>query len=301
MGIDYTVTGLIDSVRDKATVPSSKGYYDADIAKILSQELKSTIVPFIMSVREDHLLAYDDQDIDTDEDEYSIPTRSMGGKVKDVVLLDSSGDEINMERLTPEKLKNVSLSVTGFYFIDDKIKIYPDAGHLGNYDLRIKYFRRPNNIVLTTSAGKITAIDTVNKILTLDRIPSDWTTSVLFDLIKGTPSFRSHGDDLVVTLVDSVKKQVTFSATLPTDLAVGDWCCEQGEAPLAQIPYDLHELLCQRSAMVILKNLGDSEGLRDAADLYLEMKESAKVLLTPRADGSVQKINRSGRLFEDQH
>lgn len=300
MSIDYTSTGLIENVKFRALIPSSQNlYYDADIAKLLGQELKSTIVPFIMSVREDHLVHNYDQDIDTTKSNYTLPARAIGNKLKDVVLLDSSGEEVGISRLTPEMLKNISFGGTGFYFVDDKVKIYPDCGDLGSFDLRMKYFRRPNNIILTSSAGKITIIDRVNKKLTLDRVPSTWTTSDLFDLIKGTPSFISHGDDLVITALDSVNKQVTFSVTLPTDLAVGDWCCEHGEAPVAQIPYDLYDLLAQRVAVKILDNIGDAEGIRSAADMYMDMKESAKILLTPRADGSPQKINRSWRLFDN--
>lgn len=302
MSIDYTSTGLIENVKFRALIPSSQNlYYDADIVKLISQELKSTIVPFIMSVREDHLLHNYDQDIVTTQSQYTLPAHAIGNKLKDVVLLDSSGEEVGIERLSAEMVKNRAFGGTGFYFIDDKVKIYPDCTDLGAYDLRMKYYRRPNNVVLTTAAGKITAIDTGTKTLTLDRIVSTWTTSKLFDLIKGTPSFISHDDDLVVTSIDSVNKQVTFSDTLPTDLAVGDWCCEQGESPVAQIPYDLYDLLAQRVAVKILDNIGDSEGIRSAADLYSDMKESAKILLTPRSDGSVKKLNRSGRLFENQH
>ena len=300
MPLDYTSTAIIESVKFRALIPSSqKLYSDSDICKLVSQEMKSSIVPFIMSVREDHFLAYYDQDIVTSQASYTLPSRAIGSKLKDVVLLDSSGDEVGIERLDPDILKRNGIGLSGFYFIDDVVRIYPDCQNLGNYDLRMKYYRRPNDLVQTTSVGKITAINTGTKKITLDRIPSTWTTSYVFDLIKGVPPFRSHGDDLVVTAIDSVAKTVTFSATLPTALAVNDWCCDAGSSPVAQVPFDIYDLLSQRVAVKILENIGDSEGLKNAADLYTDMKESAKFLLTPRSDGSPKKINRSSRLFGD--
>lgn len=301
--IDYTSAANIEGVKRRATLPDNAAalYPDDIICKILTAELHSVIVPLLMSVREDYLLHNSDQDIVSGTNSYEIPSRAVGQKLKDVVLVNSDGRESGISRIDTGNIKDEPLSGSvvsdrGFYFEDDRVVLYPDGASFTQYDLRMKYFRRPNNIIETSSAGKITAINTGSKIVTLDNLPAAWTTATTFDFIKGTPGFKSRADDKAITSLSTVSKTLTFTDSLPDGLIVGDWVAESGFSPIAQIPYDVHNLLEQRAAVKVLEEMGDS-GIKGAADVYKDMVDRFMVLVTPRADGSHKKIVSKNPLF----
>lgn len=302
MSIDYTSTALIASVRRRALIPRSQQLYDdADIAAILTEELDADIVPLIMEVREEFFVTNYDQAIVVTQQNYRLPQRAIGQKLRDVCLLNSNGLEVSYPRGDADYLKHQWF--TGQYnrrvwiFRDDEVLCYPNAASLGAFQLRMKYFRRPNNIVLTTAAGQITGMDSNAKTLTLGNVPLSWSSLTSCDIIKGTPSFRSHGDDVAIASVDTASKVITLTSSIPSGVAIGDWVAEPGSSPIAQIPYETQQLLAQRTAVKILEGLGDREGLTSAADVYKDMLDKFRNLLTPRSDGSPKRIVRSNPLF----
>ncbi len=311
--IDYTSAANILSVKRRAMLPTSQQLYgDVEIVKILTEELHADIAPMLMSVREDYMLHYFDQAINTGVNVYEIPTRAIGTKLKDAVLLNSNGFEISIQRLEPGQIKHqwwtgqtgMYNRRVGFFFEDDQIRLFPDTQNLDTYTLRMKYFRRPNNVIQTTEAAQITNVN--GSALTVDKIPATlysianaWSTSLLFDIIKGTPSFRSRGDDLAITQLDINAKQLTFSA-IPSGVVVGDWVSIAGTSPIAQIPYEVHNLLDQRASVKILEGMGDPL-VATAAGVYKDMVDKFKVMVAPRADDSPKRVVRNSQLFGDRN
>lgn len=307
MAIDYTSTAMIASIKRRAMLPDTQSLYnDSEICSILSEEMQADLAPLLMSVNEEYFVQNYDQTIDTTVNSYSIPVRAIGVKLRDVVLVNSNGFEISLPRLDPDFLKrqngdyaynsSVYLNRPGFFLRDDQVMIFPNTSTLGSFMLRMKYFRRPNNIVEISSAAKISLINTSTKVVTVTSIPTGWTTETTFDLIKGTPSFKSWGDDETITAIDFNAKTLTFSS-LPSGLAVNDWICESGMSPIAQIPWETFNLLEQRAVLQILEGMKDTQGLQSASSVYTDMVTKFKILVSPRVDGSPKKIVRSSPLF----
>lgn len=296
MPIDYTCDALIESVKSRGILPSSQNTFtDRDIADIFWQELKTTIVPLIMAEHEEYLVNIQDYIVDPNQNSYEIPEKSLGNKLRDISLINGDNKNILFSRLEPESLKNNYLFCwdyrlygnSGFYFEDDHVVLYPDASNYGGYTLRMRYFKRPNQTVVASDAGQITAIDTNTKEVTLSNAPSSWTVNMIYDVIKGTPSFKCKAEG--VTITNKSGFILTFSE-LPEDMIVGDWVAESGYSPIPQIPYDIHELLAQRSVIRILSSLGDDKGTLSAIEIYKDMVNNFRTLITPRSDGTPQKL-----------
>lgn len=291
-GIDYTTQGMIDSIKTKGILPESQNLYlPADIVSLTTDELISVIVPLLMSVKEEYLTASYDQAIGAGERSFFIHERALGLKLRDLVLVDTGGQEIPLDRYEPEDLKHglqANPATAGFYLDNDRVNLIPIASDFSSYTLRQKIFRRPNNLILTSQAGQVTAINTATKEVTISTVPSAFTTSLTYDMIKGTPSFRAHAEGQAITSI--VGFVLTFSATLPEDLAVGDWIAPTGFSPIAQIPYEAHKLLEQRVVIKILEGLKDKTGMDMAQEGYKAMVEKFTQLVTPRVDGAPQKL-----------
>ena len=299
MEVDYTITTLIASVKRRCSVPTAQSLFqNTDFASLLSEEMQSIIVPIIMSEQEDYFIHYKDMTIDGTTKEFRIPDRAIGGKLKDVGFYNSSGDTLNLRpRLSIDdygnRRGNFVSDLTGYYLRDNKIVFKPAPNNTAE-SLRVYYYRRPSNLVQLSETGKITAIDTDTKIVTIDTVQSSWTTSKTFDLIRGRGMFQSLGDDLAITAMPD-SSSLTFTETLPTDLAVGDYVALAGKSPIAQIPYEAHHLLAQLGAIKINEALGDMQGMQMAQSKYDVLVNAMIRSINNRVDGSPRKVlNRNG-------
>tara|TARA_R100000329_G_scaffold66561_1_gene58609 strand:+ start:2087 stop:3010 length:924 start_codon:yes stop_codon:yes gene_type:complete len=297
MAIDYTTTALIDSVKRRIAIPTSQALYtNLDFCKLATDELQSVLVPMMLAEQEDYFLHFDDQSIDGTTTDFNLPDRAIGRKIRDAGFYKSGSNEfVQRPRLEVEdygdRAGNLVSSLSGYFFQGDQIIFNPAPTNV-NDQLRIYYYRRPNNLVRETDCGKITNINTSTKVVTLNNASTGWTTSTKFDCIKGSGGFRSIQDSFTVTNIAGF--DLTFSS-LPTGIAVGDWVCPEGQSPIAQIPYEGHHLLAQLTAIKVLEGLGDAKGMGMAQEKYEFLLKNFIKTLTDRVDGSPKKVvNRSG-------
>lgn len=306
---DYTVdaTGtqgasalsLVASVYRRALAPNAVGAIQpGDVITFLDEEMRSTIAPLVNAAQEEFWVTNIDQTLTTGVFNYTIPSRASFATWRDVVFVDSMGNELNLTMLSPEYLKltypaggNPPLYVFGFILQNDQVILYPpNVGPPTQYKLRMKIKRRPNYLTSTVNVGQITNINS-NQV-TLANADTTWTTSTLFDIIPNSPQFTSRGDSLTISALSvpaGGPYTVTFTA-LPTGTSVGDWVCPQTMSPIPQIPYDMFPLLAQRGAIKILEALGDTQNLQIAERRYQDMAVDFARTVSPRIAGTPKKI-----------
>ncbi len=129
-------------------------------------------------------------------------------------------------------------------------------------------------------------------------MPSDWTTTLTFDIQNGQPQFQPKGDDLTVSNVDIGLSQMTFDS-LPSTVVVGDWISVSNTSVIPQIPYQLFPYLAQCVANLCMAGMADSEPYQDGVRKLALMKEDLLKLLQPRDMGNVQTIVNRGGLFDN--
>jgi hypothetical protein len=268
---------------------------------MLNDELIESIVPTITACREDYFIKNEDNTIVSGQYGYSVPTRAVGGKIDRVQLVNPT-DSAKPSSFTP--LGRISptmidLAPNGWYFEDNKVKVVDPTSNAGQI-LRVYYECRPNYLVDETSlAGQITNINTALKQVTLSSVPSSWVSGTTkFDLIQQKPPFDSLGMDEDATIASLV---LTFTNTLPTDLAVGDWISEATCSPIAQIPLEFQNLLCQGTAMKCLEAIGDKGNLEAASIKYQQMEDKAIAQITPRANKSQKYLTNRYSLIHDEY
>ena len=302
MSIDFTTTALIESVKRRVSVPTSQALFaNLDFCKIASDELQSIIVPLIMAEHEDYFLHAQNYDLDGVVDKFNIPVRAIGQKLRDVGIYNTNTkDYVKKPRLSIEDYGSIHgdyVEAFSGYFIQDDQVVFKPTPSASSDKLRIYYYRRPNNLVRTSDAGKVSNINTSTKVVTLDNLPTTWTTSTKLDLIKGSGGFRSLSDDFTVSNIAGF--DVTLS-TLPDGIAVGDYVSESGKSPIPQIPYEGHHLLAQLVAIKVLEALGDAKGMQLAMSKYDSMLKNFIKLITERVDSSPKKIISRGSIFKSR-
>lgn len=305
-GIDYTVDGLSASVKRRITLPDAQNLYTPDdLIAFMGDEMSSTIEPLIHSVQQDYWVMRVDVPLVIGQEKYTLPIRGIINGLRLLTLVDPSGNEIEFPLLRPENTASTynwlspysTSTLYGFYMEDDHVVVFPKQV-VSNpvMSIRFRYERMPSQLCATSEAARITSLVGGN-VVEVDTIPTDWTVSLKYDIIKGQPAFPSQGDDLVITTLDTILSRVTFTA-LPSTVAVGDWISISGTSPIPQIPYQLFPYLAQCVATKCLEGLSDLEPLKAAQQKLGLMKEDLLKLLQPRDMGNVQTVINRGGLFD---
>lgn len=170
------------------------------------------------------------------------------------------------------------------------------TGDTSTYDMSdLAYTDNDSNVGLTVSD--------IQRTFTLTAFPTHFSTTTVYDFVKGTSPNKIMAFDKTVASTDSTALTVTFntselqvlnpfdaSNTKTLELSVGDYIMKKEEAIVPQIPTELHPILSQRTAVKMLEALGDTEGMRNAQTELERMEYNAMTLIDARAEGSPQKI-----------
>lgn len=282
---DYTTTALKTKAKLWGAVPTGQpAFTDANILDIMSDELITTIVPFITQFRSEYFVTSSDFSITSSTTEFDIPSRAVGGVLRDVKLVQGSGTneiESDVPLINTQYTQNHNY---GFYLEGNKLKLIKPE-NFTNFTLRLYYYFRPSVLVETSDCALVTSVTTTT--FDVSSIPSSWTSGETTDIIQSTPPFNTLASDITSTWSGTT---VTPS-TMPDDLAAGDYLCLDGETPIPPIPVETFPMLVQATVVKFQEILTDKDGLKMATEKYEKIKESVTSLLAPRVVGEIKKVN----------
>jgi hypothetical protein len=296
----YIVDSLVTKLRNRYINPNSQNLFlDADVVSLLDDALRDTLIPVITSVREEFWVKTQDTPINGSAS-YTIPSNAAGGILRDVVFVDTAGNEIDLQQLSPAHIKStfpfgqqLPLYTFGYYWKNDQIVPYPNqATNATGYTLRMKPIRRPNDLTLSTNCGQITNI--AGNVISLGNVPADWRTATTFDIIQNAPQFTAIAEGAAVTNVSGSSITLT---TVPTGLLNGMWVCPTTTSCIPQIPYEGFGLLIECAIVAMCNSMGDSQGSGLHAKEREVFRKDFINLITPRSQLGTKKIvNRNAGL-----
>lgn len=294
---------LIEAIKRRAAIPDAQTVFDDDtLLKFVNEEMDNSIVPFIMSMHQEYFTHSEDVLLIANQNEYEIPYRAIGNKLRDIKYKDTSNNYFPMTRIEPEDRAYFDTGVDGYYrsFIiqGDRILLVPGVNENPVGYLALVYFLRPNELVKLDRISNITAIDTTLGIISLDRIPEQFANGMLIDFNKNKSANRILSFDIPVLSVDTVSMTITIDpANIPMFLSVGDEVASAGECGIPQIPAELQSMLCERVAARVMAAQGDMEGLQASNAKIAEMEVKAGTMIDNRTEGNPQKINNINSLL----
>jgi hypothetical protein len=298
---DYTTTGLLASIRRRASLPNTAtaGTADADLLAYANEELQLRLTAQIMSLREDYFLTHDDRAISGTR--YRIPSRAIGGKLAGVYLLDAEGNvRDKLERESHTRLEDWGVGAVGnasaIHIEGNTVVLLPSASSTAT-TIRLSYYMRPGELVPLSSVG-VSQYHSSTQVFSDAAFPAALAPYVDVDLVPASPGFDpALGLHVSVRAGDGKSLTLSGPSTIPGHFQPGDYVCLAGQSPVPQIPLEFHAILAQRAALKALQALGDKAGVDDAKRELAEMEEAIGVLASPRVDSSPQKIvNRGGAL-----
>jgi hypothetical protein len=262
----YDSTYLLNTIKHRAAIPQNQSTFtDQEILDVANEALSEHILPDILKARQEFYIYWDDlTPTKRASDNYSwlrIPERAVGQTVVDLCEPDDD---------TPLCAEAYWVENSKIYFDPDR----PDA-------VRVRYYLRPGKLVETSACGTISTINTTTGEVVVTLAPSDFTTSLRYDLVRGKAGFDLLAKDL--TVVSIVGTTITFTASdLPSELQAGDYVCVADESPVPQIPVEWFPYLAQHTASLLLESLGDFDGAKKVEARLGKMRENALSLISPR-------------------
>ena len=312
---------LIRSVKIRAAVPISQiTYSEEDILRFAQEEIEMKMLPNILAVKEEFYVIEEDVPLVSNKADYDIPYRAIGGKIRSVFYKQTSGyllqlANIPIENLNLYQTNNFPFQFAGIVLQNDQIKLVPSIGVNPVGSLIMRYYLRPNNLVLMSRGARVKTIDRTTGIVTVaigntttSAVPANITSGSQIDFIKAKPSHKTYDFDITPIAVNTGSGTITFNPSdIPEQLAVGDWICSAGETVIPQIPSELHSMLAQAVACRVLESLTDTQALQNATAKLQEMEQKLLSVIDTRVESPGRKVVNTnsmlnkGRLFRRRY
>lgn len=281
----WTTTEFIAQVRRDAHLDDNAADWTAaSILAVADEVSRRHVLKAVLAAREDFLVTYKDYAVTAGQGSYRIPPRALYGNVRDLSYIDSTGSAWPLTQLLLEDIDGYSsttahpTNIAGFALQGESVVLLPPP-NVTTGTLRMRYFRRPSDLVPVTSARQITGVSVGTATLTIGSHP--YQIGDTLDIIQANPGFDILNQDIVVQGITAT--QVIFS-TISSDISRNDWVSLAGTTPIPQIPAELHNVLGIGTAAHILRSIGDTR----AAELDAEFQQALRTALeglTPRAVG----------------
>lgn len=306
-------TDLIASIVRRAHIPESQvTFQDDDFLAFANEEMKIGLMPSIMKMHQEFFVYPFLIPMASNQSYYEIPDRAIGTKVRAVFYQDAGQNLQEMARVNPEDLafyqNRSSINYPRAFYVENNFLVMvPIISDQPQGNLIVKIFVRPNELVTMDQVSTVTAIDTATNTVTVDQIPSTFSTSETFDIIQKSGGHRFKAIGIPALTINATTKQITFPASpvlqatsnlplplnvgIPPDLVIGDIICLADQTGIPQMPDELHPLLAQRVACRCFEAQKDTEGLQNANAKLQEMEINLGMLIDNRTEGQPQKIN----------
>ena len=292
-----TSSSLIESVKRRASIPENQATFtQADFLEFANEEMRLGLVPEILSLHEDFFLFEDEITLEANKTAYTIPSRAIGNKLRDVQFKVDDNNYIEMTRVGigdrfSEYDVRTETNLRKYYIKNNKVVFFPNVGSSPSGSLVMVYYIKPSKLVSEDRVGIITGINRTTGQIVLNSIPDNFNISVKYDFYKSVSPFTIVSIDLNASTLNTATNTITFDPTLiPDDLEIGDHLALAGECMIPQVPNELQVMLAQMVACRCLESIGDSEGLKLALVKLEQMKTAAGMIIDNRVEDSPQKI-----------
>lgn len=285
-----TTNQLIEQIKRRASIPASQiKYQNADFIAFLNNAMESKIVPQLIAIDEDFFVSYKDIPLVANTSNYRLPDMAVCWTIHEIGLLDSAGNYKVLPRMTrgTEQINTKTNTPAGFYLQDGSVMVVPSIGSSATGSLRIYYYRRLNDLTLTTNCGTITNVVDAdpNYIITVDTAPVG--TSNGADFIKGSSPYELFAINSTITLVGTtITVAKSYFSNTPE---IGDYVAQKGFTPIPHLPDAWHYILADFGARKCLIGNADEKIIAMLDSDIGDDLQGIKQVVKNRAKGSPRK------------
>lgn len=282
----YTNDDLLEIIKFKGSVPENNDQFsDQKLLNLATEVLLDTLLPVILRLREEYYVFPLTQAITANTAKYRVSPRFVGAMLRDVQLVDGSQlkslPQIPVEEVNTTEAGNPS----SFYMQGASLVLYPTPN--ANTSLQLTGYLKPSRLTEVTNCGKIATINTGTNQVTVDSLPTSFTTGAVVDFVKG--SAGNEILDIEYTISNASGVTITFSS-LPTGLAVGDYVTPFGFTPVPNIPEEFFSVLAEYAVQKVLKSMAYNDEASVAGESASNLMQNILQMMKPRVSGAPKKF-----------
>lgn len=296
--MSWTVTQFLSDLKVRLQVPDSNGAFtDAEFLKVADQVLWLEMEPLLQSLRNDYYVETNDQTMVVGTAAYRITHRAVGSKLRDVMAVDSGGNEVTLAEIAPEDAWRYAAGSSGYwgagaayYFRGEHVVILPTPTVAQT--LRMRYYLRRPRLDNGTFTTTVSALSSSTQI-TVTAATSGMVLNGIIDIIRAKPYFDHLAIDTTITAASG---NLLTIGTYDSGIAVGDIVAESGYTSVIPLPAEMYPLLLNGTVIRVMQSRGDPAWQAELAT-YERDKRSVVDMFSTRNDGESQRIiNRSSPL-----
>jgi len=290
---------LINKIRLGMSLPNIENRFsDSTLLELANDEIQSSILPWLFSLREDYLISTEEYDLTTIENGViDFPQYSSGRTLKDLWVSEDQKAYRPLQRIGLDeawRFNENEIDVPHAFSVQgDRIYLHrkPSVNTVGV--LRLYYHVLPNTLV-GVSRGITIASVSGDDTLTVDAVPTFMSSGVNLDIIYNTPDYQVflRGQ----TIASTTSTTITFAGYSPTNTladagyASGLILCVSGETIETPLPVEVNQLLIQAVIIRVLESMNAPQQLSLALERFARLKTQLRDILTPRSENRLLKF-----------
>lgn len=282
----WLTTDLLADVRRRGGLSDSGGRLSTeDLLAFGDKVIRTQIVPFLRSLREDFILLTEVTALVDGQADYPLPLRAAGSSIETVEYVDSTGDVYPMPLIPRGEAYRYENSTGSHWraphaFAQDAtgITILPTPSN-PNGSIRIRFLERAGFLVEASRGSPITDMDAGVSFKTDGPGALGGSGNKIVDIRSSVPPFAARARGITVAF-----DGLSDYATAPPDgLALGDYLTLAEEAVVVPLPDLLHDALGTGILIHVYHALGHAAESKGAKQDFAQELVSARQLMEPRA------------------
>lgn len=294
-----TTSELIASLRQRTfTSAAARDFPDASCLRAINENINTYLLKLIAKRRTNYLVESTDVAFSGGNSTgIPIPSVAMAGALRAVTFLIGGLPyplvEMDLSTAVAGNLAPLSSQFpSGYYFMGPYIVPWPTPSISGI--LRLHYHRRPSTLVLESQCIQITAFPggaaAGNYRVQFASLPAGFTGGTLIDVVSNSPNFYRWQTSLAIQAITSTTLDIP--GPQPANLAVGDWICIAGTAPVVtDAPAEVLDALLQAAACDMMAAKGASDTYSRMVAQMKQKEEDCGPLIQVRNTGAQRKIS----------
>lgn len=332
MALRQTVDQLVSELTSIDNTPINQQTFSNDtLIQFMNAEMQITIVPLVISAREEYFVIVQPIIVDQNTVRVDIPADAAGFRLRDVYLYNPqvpSNFVGKAKRINPDVIPYysgtglispvMSSGMLPQYIIENNSLIFIPALNQ-SYLLKLRYLKMPNQLASYVKCGGQVLTKNGGNSVTVDNVPQgqnilpngsgDWTqftgvNATTLDVLQPNMPFNfrfmnttNNTDYPLINrqIVGVSGASVTLDADTYSAVQPGDFLVTSGYSPFVQfLPFEAYELIKMRASMRILKAQGDLINWGVSGQLYNAMQADFLNIITPKVENSPKKIGGGG-------
>lgn len=272
MSVDYTTTALLSAVKRKAFLPTAASLTDTEILEIADEEMRSVVIPALLTVREDYYMEQADYTITPNVDTIEVLTDSFSSTMASASLVSvETGRAWALPRVPVERIDDYAGKAASrpyAYALQGETVFLLPTPTTAECLLRIRFERLPGRLVATSAGFQPIAVDTGTMTITGSSVPGAWNIGSRVSAWNSQPAFGASFIDARVTAVTGTTvtvsspvtgtlSDVVYNGASPSERRdYPDWICLWNETCVVPLPDSWHPVLVASAAAAVLSTQG---------------------------------------------